>query len=66
MAVPLQAVSADERAVAAVGSLVDEYEAIEVIVGLPLSMDGTEGRAAGLARDWSDALSAGITVPLST
>ena len=64
MAVPLQAVPADERAVAAVAALVDEYDAIEVLVGLPLSMDGSEGRAAGLARDWSDALSAGITVPV--
>ena len=64
MAVPLQAVVADERAVAAVAALVDEYEAIEVIVGLPLSMDGTEGRAAGVARAWSDGLSAGVTVPV--
>ncbi|CAB4943979.1 MAG: Holliday junction resolvase RuvX [Actinobacteria bacterium] len=64
MAVPLQAVVADERAVAAVAALVDEYEAIEVIVGLPLSMDGTEGRAAVLARAWSDSLSAGVTVPV--
>ncbi len=48
----------------AVAALVDEYEAIEVIVGLPLSMDGSEGRAAGLARDWSHALSAGVTVPV--
>jgi putative Holliday junction resolvase len=64
MAVPLQAVVADERAVAAVAALVDEYEAIEVIVGLPLSMDGTEGRAAVLARAWSDGLSAGVSVPV--
>ena len=64
MAVPLQAVPADERAIAALAALVDEYEAIEVLVGLPLSMDGSEGRAAGLARNGSDALSAGITVPV--
>ncbi|NQW73160.1 MAG: Holliday junction resolvase RuvX, partial [Actinobacteria bacterium] len=42
MAVPLQAVPADERAVAAVAALVSEYEAIEVLVGLPLSLDGSE------------------------
>jgi len=64
MAVPLDAISADDRAFTAVSRLVDEYEAIEVVVGLPLSMDGTEGRAAGQARCWAERLSAAVGVPV--
>ena len=64
MAVPLDAISANDLAFTAVSGLVDEYEAIEVVVGLPLSMDGTEGRAAGLARGWAERLSAVLAVPV--
>ena len=64
MAVPLDAMSANDLAFTAVSGLVDEYEAIEVVVGLPLSMDGTEGRAAGLARAWAERLSAALAVPV--
>jgi putative Holliday junction resolvase len=64
MAVPLDAISANDLAFTAVSGLVDEYEAIEVVVGLPLSMDGTEGRAAGLARGWAERLSATVAVPV--
>ena len=45
---------ADLRAVAAE---VVERGAVEVVVGLPLSMDGTERRAAALARGYAAALS---------
>ncbi|MCX6414364.1 MAG: Holliday junction resolvase RuvX [Actinobacteria bacterium] len=64
MAVPLDAISANDLAFTAVSGLVDEYEAIEVVVGLPLSMDGTEGRAARLARGWAERLSAALAVPV--
>ena len=64
MAVPLDAIAANERAWAAVIGLIDEYEAIEVIVGLPLSMDGTEGKAASLARTWAQTLSVQVAVPV--
>ena len=36
--------------------LVVEHEAIEVVVGLPRSLDGTEGPAAEHVRQWCDAL----------
>lgn len=64
MAVPLDALSANDQAIAAVSGLVDEYEAIEIVVGLPLSMDGTEGRAASLARGWAERLSASVDIPV--
>ena len=35
-----------------VGELVKEYEAGKIIVGLPLNMDGTEGKSANRAMDF--------------
>lgn len=64
MAVPLDAIPANDEANEAMSVLVDEYEAIEIVVGLPLSMDGHEGRAAELARGWADRLSAAVDVPV--
>jgi putative holliday junction resolvase len=40
-------VAADHKALA---DIVDEYEADTVVVGLPLSLNGTEGKAAQLIR----------------
>ncbi|QJC21749.1 Holliday junction resolvase RuvX [Arcanobacterium buesumense] len=37
----------------AVISLVHELDALEVIVGLPLNMDGSEGKSAKNARRWA-------------
>ncbi len=42
-----------------------EREAIEVVVGLPLGLDGSEGAAAQSARAWAKALRARVgTVPV--
>ncbi|WP_328823305.1 Holliday junction resolvase RuvX [Metallococcus carri] len=41
---------ADVRAVAALAA---EIAAVEVVVGLPRSLDGSEGAAAAAARDWA-------------
>ena len=64
LAVPLDAVKAGDIAMKDVALLVAEYEAIEIIVGLPLSMDGTEGKAAGLARTWASDLASTVTIPI--
>jgi putative Holliday junction resolvase len=40
-----------------------EYQAVEVIVGLPTSLSGREGAAAAAARTFADAL-AGRLVPI--
>ncbi|GAA3382826.1 Holliday junction resolvase RuvX [Cryptosporangium minutisporangium] len=37
-------------------ALVAEYEAVEVVVGLPRSLSGAEGRAAVAAREYADLL----------
>ncbi len=67
LATPLQTVprdaanGADLRIVA---ELTREMAAVEVVVGLPLSMDGTERAAAGTARAWATAFAAQIDIPV--
>ena len=45
-----------------VGELVKEYEAEKIIVGLPLNMDGTEGKSANRAMDFVKELKKEIQV----
>ncbi|MDO8603068.1 MAG: Holliday junction resolvase RuvX [Candidatus Omnitrophota bacterium] len=45
-----------------IGGLVKEYGAEKIIVGLPLNMDGTEGKSANRAIDFVSALKKEITV----
>lgn len=40
--------------------IVDELDVMEVIIGLPRSLDGGEGPAAGKVRDWAQALRAAL------
>jgi putative Holliday junction resolvase len=48
------------------GELVEELEAERVVVGLPLSMDGTVGTAAAAAIEEAAALDAALVVPVET
>lgn len=52
--------SAEPADIAALAALVTEYEAIEVIVGLPVTLAGTEGLAATEARDYAQSLARAI------
>src|SRR5215208_5555138 len=49
-----------------VAELVAEHEAKLVVVGLPVSLDGTEGPQAGEARAFRDALAMILDVPVKT
>jgi putative Holliday junction resolvase len=65
----MEAIRVGPRAVDEVVAHVREIEAIEVIIGLPLSLDGTRGPAALKAQEWSQLLreslaGAGLTVPV--
>ncbi|MDZ7674182.1 MAG: Holliday junction resolvase RuvX [Acidimicrobiales bacterium] len=51
---------------AAIAELVAEAEAEVVVVGLPLSMDGSVGRAAQRALDEVDVLRSALDVPVET
>lgn len=64
LAVPMDAVRAGEASVSQVEALVEEWSAVEVIVGYPLTMRGEEGQAAVSAREWADMLAERITVPV--
>ena len=55
--------AADHRAVA---ELVEEYEAVGVVVGLPLSLSGRLGPAARAAEEEADRLRRVLPVPVDT
>ena len=64
-----KAVAAGRTDLEALADLVAEYEPVEVVVGLPLGLDGQEGAAAALARAYADELAGvlagrGLSAPL--
>ena len=69
LATPLQVLrreksrAADHRSIAAI---VEEWEVERVVVGLPLSLDGTQGRAAKSAVNEAKALGVVTGVPTET
>lgn len=48
----------------AIADLVAEHDATAVVVGLPRSMDGTDGPRAALARAFAETLTAFLDVPV--
>jgi len=63
LAVPLTVLSRDVRGGAdlqALIGLVAEHEPVEVLVGLPRSLSGAEGPAAGAARQYATRLAAAV------
>lgn len=52
--------NAEPADIAALAALVTEYEAVEVIVGLPVTLAGTEGLAASDARDYAQSLASAV------
>lgn len=64
LAVPVETVRRDETGqtdLVRLGELCEEYDAIEVVVGLPLGLSGREGPAAVKARAYAEALASKIT-----
>lgn len=60
LAVAVEVVPAGAREIGRLVELAAEYEAIEIVVGLPRSLDGTEGPAADLVRTKADQLTVGL------
>lgn len=56
LAFPVATVPAGPRANAAIARLIEEYEPVEVVVGLPRSLSGREGPAAARSRSAAAAL----------
>ena len=67
LATPVTTVARDiehHQDLAALASLVAEYEAIEVIVGLPITLAGEWGVAAETAHDFAQSLAQTLPVPV--
>ena len=64
LAFPLDAIAAGPGAIAQLGALITEYQAVGVIIGLPLKMDGTAGTAAQSAQVWAAQVAAAVAVPV--
>lgn len=64
LAVPVDPVPAGPDALAAVAATVTEWAAIEVVVGLPLSLSGQRGPAADAAARWAQDLAERVAVPV--
>jgi putative holliday junction resolvase len=57
LATPLVTLARDRGDLARLAELVIEYGAVEVVVGLPVTLRGEEGPAAAHAREYSQSLS---------
>lgn len=49
---------------AAVGVVIDEVDPLEIIVGLPMSLGGTEGQAAQHAREFARQVATATSIPV--
>jgi putative holliday junction resolvase len=56
MAFPRPALEADDALLDALAAMVEEEDVVSVVVGLPRSLDGSEGPAAARSRMLADAL----------
>lgn len=66
LATPVETVPRSDQAIARVAALADEYDALEILVGLPVNLRGEDTASTVDARDFAAALqaAAGRTVRL--
>jgi putative Holliday junction resolvase len=65
LATPLETVAAGPAACARIAGLVTEHAAIEIVLGLPISLSGREAHAARKARAFAQELAAtDVAVPI--
>jgi len=66
VATPLPAVEMTswKKLLADVGSVIAKFDAVLLVVGLPLNTDGTESPMSELARDWARKFSLSLDVPV--
>jgi putative Holliday junction resolvase len=64
LAYPLTTVRASETEIAELAALVVEHEPLEVLVGYPRSLNGTDGPAAHKARERARALAGAVVAPV--
>ncbi|HEY5502539.1 MAG TPA: Holliday junction resolvase RuvX [Candidatus Anoxymicrobiaceae bacterium] len=61
---PLETVRRDEDSVRRLAELAGEMGAEKIVVGLPLLLDGSEGKQAGLVRAFAEELEGAVDVPV--
>lgn len=66
MALPVRTLrrSRDGSELRALAAIVEKFQPIEVVVGLPINMDGSEGAAAADARAYAALIARGLGVPV--
>ncbi|MEQ6898495.1 Holliday junction resolvase RuvX [Microbacterium sp. KR10-403] len=64
LAVPVETVPRKGEPIARITALADEYEAIEIIVGLPLNLHGQDTPSTTDAREFAARLAAASTAPV--
>ena len=64
LAVPVETVPRGDASVSRIAQLAGEYDAMEVLVGLPISLSGNETSSTADARDFAAELAAALTVPV--
>jgi putative Holliday junction resolvase len=60
LATPVETVPAGRKSLGRLAAIVEEYQAIEVVVGLPRSLSGREGPAAVKVREYAAQLAARV------
>lgn len=66
LASPLTVIKRSGRSHTDIRNLIEEWEATAVVVGLPLSLDGSKGPAARKALKETEVLAATLQVPVDT
>lgn len=64
LAVPLETVTRNAAALARIRALLEEHEAIELVVGLPLSLRGEETASTADARRFAESLAGAVSAPI--
>ena len=62
---PLETIKRDERFVERLLELIAELGAERLVVGLPLSLDGTESSQAGAVRRFAEEIQARLNIPVT-
>ena len=64
VATPVETVPRGSRDLARLAELARDYAAVELVVGLPVSMSGEHGKAAGGAREFATRLATTVPLPV--
>ncbi|WP_375384359.1 Holliday junction resolvase RuvX [uncultured Microbacterium sp.] len=64
LAVPVETVARDSASIARIVALCAEYDAIEILVGLPLSLSGADTASTTDSREFAAAVAAASDVPV--